>query len=106
MTLDEFLAIEVMGWKKQNTTSPVWWLDAKTRAGMHLIKDWSPTTNIEQAMMCLERFQGWTIGEVDIGNSRGFMVVMAEKGWRGCQHESLPMAISLACARAKGWGDE
>ncbi len=65
------------------------------------LEEWKPDENIEQAFMCLHRFTKDEPGiflceeesECRIGN----------KGRAICDGDSLPMAISLACARATGW---
>ena len=111
MNINEFLATEVMGWRRKkghhDTNGPIlhahyidpankdFWLDAH---------DWNPTENIEQAMMCLEQ----------IDSHKGYVEIFRGKsGWPWSVRfrpndeyvgdESLPMAISLACARAAGW---
>ena len=96
--LNEFLAVEVMGW------------ESSARA---LLK-WNPTENIEQAMMSANRFSGGRnnrvkiiIGEftqcwIQTGNA-------SENFWDTIAHAASVNtceAISLACARAKGWKDE
>jgi len=128
MNINEFLATEVMGWRRKkgrhDAHGPIlhthyidpankdFWLDAH---------DWNPTENIEQGMMCLDEFDQWTInhlwfslpgGKVEIHpnrpplNARGpgvrdDFIYFQEFGEHMVM--TLSMAISLACARAKGW---
>jgi hypothetical protein len=94
--LNEFLAVEVMGWCIEDDDA---YFDS---AGIFQepVYMFQPDKNIEQAMMCLEKFLHW---QIDC-KPAGFYVHIKDE--IGISHESLPIAISLACARAKGWKDE
>ena len=107
MDINEHLAINVMGWEATNTRyKPV----GSTPQDHHIfisISDWNPTGNIEQAFMCLEKFENWEIihnferYEVmyRVGINRpDFSAVFGA-------HEVVSTAISLACAKATGWND-
>ena len=108
MTLDEFLAVEVMGWKLKEEPFFTGWASDNGFFHFH-VQQWSPTTDIKQAMMCLEQLGTWSID----GNREFIPAYDVYAGyyenhdgghWRSTSSgESLPMAISLACARAKGW---
>ena len=77
---------------------------------LHAGARWNPPENIEQAFMCLDTFSLEV--EIDSNDATG-----GQKAWRVCilepdgrmecsPYESLPMAISLACAGATGYEDE
>jgi len=63
---------------------------------------WEPDKDIEQAFMCLDTFDNWGIGKTK--NSL-YNVVISDID-SNAPHDSLPMAISLACGRATGFEDE
>ena len=101
MNLNEFLAVEVMGWTQGETKYQ--WNDKHGNRMLDGIL-WKPTENIEQAMMCLDQFDEWEIFkeknyyvEIDPFNNS------VKK--RMCS-DFLPIAITRACAKAKGWKDE
>ena len=73
------------------------------QASIH-VKDWNPRENIEQAIMCLEHFDTYHINAFSTGNI-SVQVTKGKDRWRR-EAKTLPLAISLACARAKGWKDD
>ncbi len=99
-SLRKHLAEKVMRYEEGCRKDEYWELDSDgNRYGLF----WKPDENIEQAFMCLGTFEDWQISrfaqvedmideyEITIGNI-------------GLSNESsLPMAISLACAKATGW---
>ncbi len=92
-SLRQHLAEKVMGWG--------WPL---------YIDNWKPDENIEQAFMCLETFQYYRIIKRElISNAIEYYCVVSRdcEYKQICETESteLPMAISLACARATGYED-
>ena len=106
MNINEFLATEVMGWHKEGQTKDYQWVDSEG-SDEEWAAFWNPSENISQAMMCLERFEGWELTKDSVD---GYLCVVWTTKHHGvwCDNAggpSLPMAISLACARAKGWKD-
>jgi len=102
-SLRKHLAEKVMGWEIAGEVVVI------STPGVRLV-GWKPDENIEQAFMCLDTFdEGYEIfvegdvkrvivyGEEDEAETEVF--AREEAGG------SLPMAISLACARATGYGD-
>ncbi len=74
------------------------------------VEDWKPDEYIEQAFMCLDTFPDWKIVcdrdlKYEVGVWRRNRDEWLPKWMSGkCDfNESLPMAISLACARASNW---
>ena len=111
--LNTFLATEVMGWRYNdyNQGEPClgyyMFPEAKEGAWMEA-RDWHPDTDIDQAMMCLEAF-----AEASIAMNKprqGYCCSVRHRGkdkWNNSGwQESLPMAISLACAKAKGFNND
>ena len=95
--LNDFLAVEVMGWHN--------WLDSADTAQVCLY-DWNPTENIEHAMMCLSNFRDW---ELTRDSMLGYSCCISEIP-DGVLHygkaDAPAPAIATACARAKGWEDK
>jgi len=60
---------------------------------------WNPTENIEQAFMCLDTFAWWEIHHAVDDYECSIKQQYEQMG----VNKSLPMAISLACARASGY---
>ena len=98
--LSEFLATEVMGWHKDGP----YWCDKHGEAKYGTA--WHPRENIEQAMMCLERFSDYEI--IKEGSILG-VTIFGEEGievtgkYYNNNFPILSEAISLACAHARGW---
>lgn len=110
--LNEFLAVEVMGWIRKkgrsDTYGPIlhshyidptncdFWLDAH---------GWNPSENIEQAMMCLSEASHW---RAEWAGGDYFVTVEMLQDWGEVEEraDTLPYAISLACAKARGYTDE
>jgi hypothetical protein len=112
--LNEFLAVEVMGWlpSRESTIIHAAYFDPKKydekfasdeQGYEFLIKDWNPSENIEQAMMCLDQYQIWRI---DKGWNNYYLSIYRGSDHIFAKNENRTLAISLACARAKGWKDE
>jgi len=121
MNINEFLATEVMGWRRKkgrhDAHGPIlhthyidpankdFWLDAH---------DWNPTENIEQAMICYlhmtaagEQWEG-SIDSLQGGHCVQLFTASLEHGSFVDKHgmgesEFLSEGTSLACARAAGW---
>jgi len=119
LSLNEHLALKVMGWKKIESQ------DHKGRFTWHRISDdifmlwdgeWNPPENIEQAMMCasqfrkdgVEIFMGDGESECCIGETLldGGISGTEYKGRAICDFNALPEAISLACGQASGFEDK
>ncbi len=104
MNISEHLAVEVMGWRTElskltnkpcrtkiyitDETDPYdGWVEAAT---------WNPPENIEQAFMCLDKFNDVNICK---WKDTWFVQLSTAK----TSDKSLANAISLACAEATGW---
>jgi len=92
-SLNIWLAIKVMNWN-----------------AVPLKLDWDTTTNISHAMMCLDTFEWYSICKNDDTYAEKDKPYSCEVSPdEVCGHvavaESLPMAISLACAKATGWSE-
>ena len=107
MTLDEFIAVEVMELVPGETEYQ--WND---KDGNRIFdgRKFEPTTNIEQAFMALKslKMEGlsfrWLVTNHSNEGHVCYVAAPISSGWDiGAEHESLPMAISLAVARAKRW---
>ncbi len=105
--LNKHLAEKVMGWTEwtaaKNGHNDL--NDAYTDGVKHKIEieDWNPSENIEQAMMCLDIFTFWSINRTKKGYEAMIITDKEAFGDHIELHDSLPMAISLACAKATGW---
>ena len=108
--LSEFLAVEVMGQRFRmryagDRECPDWY-PLKIP-----VRDWSPPTNIEQAIMCAEKFHRFSSGKGNPDKKKQYSAAVYKLGktvvQRGMTYrangETLEAAISLACARAAGW---
>ena len=63
---------------------------------------WNPPENIEQAMGCLDTLSNdYTINKTPL--SRFYECWLESHGVGSGWQETLPLAISLACAKATGW---
>lgn len=116
MNLNEHLAINVMGWE---VTTTIAWLelgkqnyytpdpDAKDSKRLRCVVDsWLPSENIEQAMSLLDGFDQTVIESWNGANKNRYHRVTVETETElktGDMNKSLPMAISLVCAKATGW---
>lgn len=109
--LSEWLAIHVMGWSKRREYGDTrfWWVDesdsikatVNEKHGLHDL--WSPPTDIEQAMMCLEKSGWWNLSKDEITGDFSCEVAIDDQFQTLEIASTIPMAISLACARAAGW---
>ena len=103
-SLREHLAVKVMGW--ENTAGDIYWSGGVAKS---YISSWRPDKDIEQAFMLLDKFEQWGISCNLIDN--GYFVSIIEWPKEGRDQEweaedkSLPMAISLAVAKATGRDD-
>jgi len=102
MNLNKHLAEKVMGWTMP--TGDLWWDD---KGAMASETGWNPSSNISQAMMCLSSYNHPAY-RIDFSIEKIHRVsfwpdVTYSKNKFEGEHKSLPMAISLACARASGW---
>ena len=126
-TLDEFLAVEVMGresvsvdysgteWESKWQVENKAWMDkvdlvsvgeyyVNVPQDFYIVQaDWSPSTNIEQAMMCLDTFEEWRIDHHAKSRGGYYEVLLPNGHISAGVDQSLPLAISLACAKAKGY---
>lgn len=103
-SLNHHLATVVMGWHKytRETNGTVIYRDKNNKAKI-AVNQFDPPNNIEQAMGCLEIFAYWAINHTKKGYEA---MILTDKEIFGDHielNESLPMAISLACAKATGW---
>lgn len=107
MTLDEFLAVEVMGYIKESRHDYRGFHgEIYKREGLSpiLCSSWQPIKNISHAFQCLGKFEEWEVFKdhvyfVRINN-------FVETKFQGeAQDENLLLAISLACARARGYDE-
>jgi len=118
MNENEYLAVNVMGWKKSLTKR---YTNAESRFGSVIdcyisdlgevkviFNDWNPRNNIEQAMMLLEKFDDIHLikdSELGVGYIWG-----VELTGHTCFifnfNKSLPDAIVDAVLSAKGYKDE
>ena len=111
MTLDEFLAVEVMGYEyREDEISSGNWHGTSKRfyrpdKTYMTTERWSPTTNLELAMMCLNQSKWWDISYDELENPSYFVAVQCNSHRWEETNEALPMTISLACARARGWNE-
>ena len=72
-----------------------------------LMCQWQPDTNIEQAMMLLEKFDDWELGRTRRGITPYCRIFANQMQILGAARENtVPLAITLACAKATGWKDE
>ncbi len=114
MNINEHLAVKVMGWHRPPLGTLFerlyYYSNYKCIDRISPVDDWSPQENIEQAIMCLNSFKTFGISKnmVDEG-----YYVSIYPDFHDCsefefeaENQSLPKAISLACARATGWEDE
>jgi len=106
-SLNKWLAVEVMGWKHVKGRDNFWKYCDKNNKFIGSYHAWNPTENVEQALMCLGKHEQWGTSHNMVDD--GYFVSIVEwpnseddKEWEA-EHESLPMAISLACGRASGW---
>ena len=107
-SLNKHLAEKVMEWELQSSLT--WpgeqniYKDPKNDSFWLKASDWNPSENIEQAMMCIQTMDEWHIhnaaGLIDAWTYRSKMKV--GRGFTNKKDE-LPMAISLACAKATGY---
>lgn len=105
MDINEHLALNLMGWTKhpdeRYPTNPETYKD---KDGDYKFMDfcWDPRKNMEQAFMCLDKFEWWRI---DRSSQRYYVSIYQDRGF-DIKEKSLSKAISLACAKATGWEDE
>lgn len=109
--LNEFLATEVMGWSVEHDDEP-YPFDTPdfyaSKIGLEIaVKDWSPSTNIEQAMMLLDakalEIDVLVLGVDDVGNWWAYLDTGSGSFRSDLEHATRAEAISLAVARAAGW---
>lgn len=104
-SLRKHLAEKVLEWAQGETEFQ--WNDKNGNRMLDGIL-FDPPNNISQAIDLLGEFEQWGISRnlIDDGYFVSIVDWSAElapdKEWEA-EHESLPMAISLACARASGW---
>lgn len=103
MTLNEHLAINVMGLHLSPFYKEKYWWDDECITPVFNEKDWNPSENIEQAFMCLDTFPSFTITKPDHGAFTCDVKIGYHKNWKAVVDQSLPKAISLACAKATGF---
>lgn len=106
-SLNKHLA-KVMGWKQHQYDNHFdrqrFYNEYRDSEGnrTEFVKDWNPTENIEQSFMVLDTF-----GEWEVFKDHDYFICINPKyrdprNWDATD-PSLPMAISLACARATNW---
>ncbi len=109
-SLGQHLAEKVMGWKEfWSSTGSLpdnfdGWTDDHNVPQARFDR-WYPDENIEQAFMCLDTFEWFSICKNDDEYAEGDEIYSCEVSNNNQVHirSSLPMAISLACARATGY---
>ena len=108
--LNEYLAVEVMNYiiadKGCLSGQPDVYTDGF--GSLCAVDKWNPRENIEQARQCADQFPYWLIQKEALG--KYFAEVKhtlhdSELPAIG-KAETAERALSLACARAKGWKDE
>lgn len=105
-SINDFLAREVMGWRLEDYktysgfTYPYYF---KGATPFQRADDWNPTESIEQAMMCLERFEEWMLESEPELDSFQCWIRTGKAASVNAYENSIALAISFACARAKGW---
>jgi len=101
MNLNEHLAIKVMGWEHFSTEGKKASLPSyfNNEGWLMFVESWNPSENGSQSQMCLDTFEWWRI---DRSSERYYVSIYQDKGI-DVKNKSLPMAISLACAKATGW---
>ncbi len=105
MTKNEWLATEVMGWKKRSAT---WHTKADSywsKYYQYSVDEWNPADNIEQAFMLLKMFDDIHImKEVNAGDQ--FIWEVEIKGEADSVfRNTLPEAITEAVLQASGYYD-
>jgi len=101
-SLNEHLAREGMGWECLRFSPIHDGFHYKTPQGKMYYDDWNPCENIEQAFMVLEKFEDWTVAKIQPSGDYGCLIGDFNSDCRK-RNKSLPLAISLAAARATGW---
>jgi len=108
--LNKWLAEKVMGWGTELskiTNKPrktMIYFNPNDHADWIECSSWRPDENIEHAMMCLDTFTNFSIGKW-VDTPEPYTVTIYDQNQFCVDHESLPMAISLACAKATGWSE-
>ncbi len=112
MNLNEFLAVEVMGWKLETLDQFSFWVDPKQRdwTGKDRLQVensiWNPRENIEQAKMCAEQMIRYVCGKGKKSEPAYSAVVYFNGKAFSASGGRLEEALSLAVARARGYRDE
>lgn len=104
MSIDREVAEKVMGWHKWNDDPlKIVWFDGKEPAGFTSLNDaddcWQPSTRIDHAIMCLEKFPIWKITKFPDSNYE--CVIGVGKGYIGGAIDTeLAKTICLAALEA------
>ena len=97
-SLNEHLARKVMGWEKR--------ADCWVKGGPPTVclrrSSFNPCENIKQAFMVLEKCESWGMAKAE-SSLYNVIVKFGKNVELAEQNKSLPLAISLAAARATGW---
>lgn len=105
--LSEFLAVEVMGFVVETQPIRLRFVDPNTGRDYGWCENWSPPTNIEQAMMCAKNISKTHIVKIVLNDDYASCDINFERYFAICNYEDYncadAMAISLACARAVGY---
>ena len=108
MNINEHLALKVMGWREDPAQNESGYYQGYYKSDVIYgspeiaAEDWKPTENLTQAFMCLEKFDVVDITKSGDTNGRWCVTLNFNNRSDGFD-ESLPKAISLACAKATGW---
>ena len=113
--LNTFLATEVMGWGEPMTDEPhpydIYYFPAVGGiAPVMYVEDWNPSENIEQAVMCYTETLKWIyygdIASDESGHTVTLVIDPAKREAISSNNKKLEKALSLACARARGFKDD
>lgn len=105
MDINKFMAEEVMGWHKGYglSTGVLLWLN-EYDAGIMPVKDWHPTEDLDQVMMCIEN-ANLIIGlwyDACRGKSKWSLTSGGRLVGEFVTREELPLAICQAIMKVVG----
>ncbi len=105
--LREFLATEVMGWKRWGD---YWGNPDVVGSGEYTVYTWRPDELIEQAIMCAEKHGSYAFYKADeiyCDDEYEYTAEVTPSEWgMVARGKTLAEAVSLAVARAAGWKDD
>jgi hypothetical protein len=92
--LTERVAVEVMGWEKQKSMLPMWWM--KDGESIAFIRDWNPLTNWNHTMEVAEKSK--LVFSIWYGSNGTKNFAVNGRSWD--DSVSLQRAICLAALQA------